>query len=101
MNLRQKAKRFKKLYEESLPKKPYPIVYKNIPLKHYRIQQLIARNDIHSLQTDQQLMKTLIENRILQKLRPLISDNLIVEKDYYRDSYRCTLDIWMESENEQ
>ena len=94
MNARQKAKHFKRLYEEALPKKPYPVVYKTISPKHYRIQQLMDR-DIVYLQDNPQLLKTHIENRILQELRPLIWDNLITEKDRYRYS----LDIWMGAEN--
>lgn len=98
MNLRQKAKRFKRLYEESLPKKPYPVVYKTTLPKHYRVQQFIDVRDIYNSQENPQLLKTIIENRILQELRPLIWDNLRVEKDEYIDKYRYSLDIWVESE---
>lgn len=95
MNLRQKAKRFKKLYEESLPKKPYPVVHSTTSLKHYKVQQSIDSRDILYIQDDLQIMKSVIENRILQELRPLIFDNLIVEHDLYTDTYRYSLDIWM------
>lgn len=95
MNLRQKAKRFKKLYEESLPKKPYPVVYKTISPKHYRVQQII---DTRDMLDNPQLMKTLIKNRILQELSPLIWDNIIIEKYEHIDKYRYSLDIWMGSE---
>ena len=95
MNARQKAKHFKRLYEESLPKKPYPVVYKTILPSHYRISQLIDARDIAYAQDNPQLLKTLIENRILQELRPLIWDNLKTEKDFYSDKYRYWLDIWV------
>lgn len=96
MNTRQKAKHFKRLYEESLPKKPYPIVYKTILPKHYRISQLIDARDIAYAAVSPQLKKTLIENRILQELRPLIWDNLKTEKDLDFGNYRYWLDIWVE-----
>jgi len=95
MNARQKAKHFKRLYEEALPKKPYPVVYKTILPRHYRVQQLIDRDDMVYLQDKPQLLKTHIENRILQELRPLIWDNLITEKDRDTNKYRYSLDIWM------
>ena len=96
MNARQKAKRFKRLYEEALPKKPYPVVYKTILPKHYRVEQLISMREIVCSQDSPQLLRTLIENRILQSLRPLIWDNLKTEKDFYSDKYRYWLDIWVE-----
>ena len=98
MNARQKAKHFKRLYEESLPKKPYPMVYQTTLPKHYRVQQLIDMRDVYYSQDSSQLRKTIIENRILQELRPLIWDNLIIEKDKYVDIYRYSLDVWMGSE---
>ncbi len=98
MNLRQKAKHFKRLYEEALPKKPYPVVYKTILPKHYRISQLMDARDIAYAQDSPQLLKTHIENRMLQELRPLIWDNLKTEKDLYSDKYEYYLDIWVESQ---
>lgn len=95
MNNRQKAKHFKRLYEEALSKKPYPVVYKTILPKHYKISQMVDARDIAYLQDNPKLLKTHIENRILQELRPLIWDNLITEKDIYTDKYRYSLDIWM------
>ena len=97
MNLRQKAKHFKRLYEESLPQKPYPVVIKTILPKQYRVQLLMDIRDIIYLQDNPQLLKTHIENRILQELRPLIWDNLITEQDIYK--YRYSLDIWMGAED--
>lgn len=93
MNARQKAKHFKRLYEEALPKKPYPVVYKTILPMHYRISQLIDAKDIAYVQDNPQLLKTHIENRILQEIRPLIWDNLKTKKDPYSDKYRYWLDI--------
>lgn len=101
MNARQKAKHFKRLYEETLPKKPYPVVYKYLSPKHYRIQQFMDMRDIAYSQDNPQLLKTHIENRILQELKPLIWDNLKTEKDFYSDKYRYWLDIWVESQESE
>lgn len=99
MNARQKAKHFKRLYEEALPKKPYPVVCKTLLPKYYRISQMIDARDIAYLYDNPQLLKTHIENRILRELRPLIWDNLIIEKDKYIDKYRYSLNIWMGDKN--
>lgn len=98
MNARQKAKHFKRLYEEALPKKPYPVVYKTLS-EHHMILAMIDARDIAYLQDNPQLLKTHIENRILQGLRPLIWDNLKTEKDKYLDKYIYSLDIWMGVDN--
>jgi hypothetical protein len=98
MNARQKAKHFKRLYEETLPKKPYPVVYKTL-CEHHRILAMIDARDIAYLQDNPQLLKTHIENRILQGLRPLIWDNLKTEKDKCLDKYIYSLDIWMGVDN--
>lgn len=98
MNARQKAKKFKKLYEEILPQKPYPVVYKTPSLKHYKISHMVnAKDMVYSPDNSQLLQMLLIENKILQELRPLIWNNLKTEKDLYSDNYRYWLDIWVES----
>lgn len=84
-----------------LPKKPYPVEYKTLLPKHYRISQLIDVRDI-ILQDNPQLLKPYIENSILQEIRPMIWDNLKSEKDFYSGKYRYWLDIYIgeqESEN--
>lgn len=81
MNARQKAKHFKRLYEESLPKKPYPVIHETVPLKHYRLEQFIDTKEVYYTEDKKQLLRTLIENRILKELRPLIYENIIVEKE--------------------
>ncbi len=96
MNARQKAKKFKRLYEKALPKKPYPVMYKTLLPKHYRISQMIDARDIADSPDTPQLLKIHIENKILQELRPLIWDNLKTEKDSYSDKYKYWLDIWFE-----
>lgn len=61
MNARQKAKHFKRLYEQSLPQKPYPIVYQK-PSSHMKISYSIRRKDFEYAQDNPTLTKTTIEN---------------------------------------
>lgn len=94
MNLRQKAKHFKKLYEYALPKKPYPVIYETHRAKHYRIRHMVDKSEI-AYAPSSQLFQTHIENNILRELRPLIRDNLIEEKDLYTNKIIYSLDVWM------
>ena len=68
--------------------------------RHYRVQQFMDIKDVMYLKDNPQILKILIENRILQDLRPLIWDNLKVEKDISIDKYRYSLDIYMGVEND-
>jgi len=95
MNLRQKAKHFKKLYEDALPTKPYPVIYETRGAKHYRVHNMVDERDIAYAQQTPQLLKTHIENGILRELRPIIWDNLKTEKDLYTDKIIYSLDVWM------
>lgn len=95
MNLRQKAKHFKRLYEDALPKKPYPVKYETHNAKHYRVCNMVDEKDIAYTQQTPQLLKTHIENGILRELRPIIWDNLKAEKDLYTDKIIYSLDVWM------
>lgn len=96
MNLRQKAKHYKRLYEQTLPKSDLVKTHVMFP-KYYRITQLIETRDINYLKDNPQMLKTHIENRILQELRPLLWNNLKTERDMYSDRYRYTLDIWLKN----
>jgi hypothetical protein len=96
MNNRQKAKHFKKLYEEAL-KRPYPVVFKTLPLNHCRIQKRMPVKEVVYMQDAPMLLRNHVENIMLRELRPYIWDNLITEKDTYTDSYTYTLDIWLSS----
>lgn len=95
MNLRQKAKHFKKLYENTLPKKPYPDIYETRGGKHYRVRNVVDEREIVYAEKTPQLLKTHIENGILRELRPVIWDNLRVEKDLYTDKIIYSLDVWI------
>ena len=97
MNTRQKAKYWKRLYEKTLPKKPYPVVYQTISPKHYRVQHLMDARDVFYAPSPE-MLKSHIENGILRELRPLIWDNLKAERDLYAEKYIYTLDIWIEEQ---
>ena len=95
MNLRQKAKRFKKLYEDALPKKPYPVIYEtHREEKHYRIRHMVDKSEI-AYAPSPQLFQTQIENSILRELRPVIWDNLKAEENSYTNKIIYSLDVWM------
>lgn len=95
MNLRQKAKHFKKLYEEGLPKKPYPVIRETYSVKHRRVR--VAIDKIETVYGEQrpQMLQSHIENEILKAIRPIIWDNLIAEQDPYTGKIIYTLDLWM------
>lgn len=81
MNARQKAKYFKKLYEELLSKQPH---------KHqYRMEVDKDFAQVHKPEIEAQ-----IEHRMLQILRPYIQNNLKVEKDLHTNKYILSLDFW-------
>lgn len=101
MNLRQKAKLFKKLYENGLPKKPYPVVYASKMPRHFRIEQFVDMTDISCAQDNTQMLKTHIENKIFQLLKPLIWENLKTEKDFYTGKMMYRLDIWIGSQERE
>lgn len=94
MNLRQKAKHFKKLYEDALPKKPYPVIHETHRAKLYRVRKMVDKRDL-AYAPSPQLLQTQIENSILRELRPVIRDNLKAEKDLYTDKIIYSLDVWM------
>ena len=95
MNARQKAKHFKKLYEDALPKKPYPVIYETHSATHYRVCNMVDERDIVYAQQTPQLLKTHIENGILREMRPLIWERLKAEKDIYSDKVIYSLDFWI------
>jgi hypothetical protein len=94
MNARQKAKHYKKLYEEILSR-PLPVIYQTTTPTHYRARLMMNNRDIAYGEQSPSLLKTHIENGILRELRPMIWDNLKTEKDIYTDKYIYSLDVWM------
>lgn len=95
MNLRQKAKRYKKLYEDILPKKPYPVVYVERAEKHYRVCREVSERELAYADVNPQRIRNSIENSIIRELRPYIWNNLKTEKDSYTGAIIYSLDVWM------
>lgn len=96
MNLRQKAKRFKRLYENELfLKKPYPVKYEMHNAKHYRVQFATHEAEILCAQQELNLYETQVVNGILNELRPIVRDNLKTERDLYIGKFIYSLDIWV------
>lgn len=95
MNLRQKAKRYKKLYEDILPKKPYPVVYVERGAKHYKARTFAHERELAYAEIEPQVLKSNIEIAILRELKPFIWDNLKKEEDQYTGETIYTLDVWM------
>lgn len=51
MNLRQKAKHFKKLYVVAPSQTPYLVIYKPLISKHYKIQSFMDSKESNEPQT--------------------------------------------------
>lgn len=83
MNARQKAKHFKKLYEELLYRQPHKYQYR------MEVNKDFAQNHKTEIESE-------IEHRMLQILRPYIWNNLKVEKDIRTDKYILSLDFWID-----
>lgn len=94
MNLRKKAKHFKKLYENTLSKKPYLVAYETPVRKHYRVCKMVDEREIVYSQPTSQLLKNHIEMDILRELRPIIWDNLKSEHDL-DGKITYSLDVWI------
>ena len=88
MNARQKAKHFKRLYEQGLPKKPYPVVYQTIKPKPYIVQTMTNIWD--------DVPMDIITDRLIKNMKETIKENIVVQedKDYGKNVY--SLYIWME-----
>ncbi len=95
MNNRQKAKKFKRLYEELL-KIPYPVsyVYKT-SLQHYKAEWMVRREDFYEL-TQTGMIDKVAAASLLKKLEPLVKDNMYSYKDDKADAIRYCIDLWSE-----
>ena len=94
MNARQKAKRYKKLYEEALHRSAL-VEYQTKDLKHYRIRKRIDFMDLIYVRSDEGAVRAYIENGILNEMRPFVTENLIAEKDEFDDGVIYTFDFWV------
>ena len=94
MNARQKAKHYKRLYKEMLPK-TVPVVYKSVTQSHYRVCYCMDIIDDINFSNKPQQLKTYIENKIVQELKPLIWNNLKTVIDYTTGTRKYFFDIWV------
>ena len=94
MNNRQKAKRFKQLYEMTRPKFATKLVkYETLPLKHYKAEIIITRSEVMGL--SEHILEQEAADRLLAKLKPLVKSIMYCDRDIERDNYRCAIDLWV------
>lgn len=97
MNTRQKAKHFKKLYEQSLPQKTEHIIIKTTTPKRYTAQILLDMVECSKLENDlPKAFHAHIENLILDQIKPLVWSNLRSEIDVYTGKRRFWMHFWLE-----
>lgn len=92
MNNRQKAKRFKKLYESTLPraeeKKIFSKTLRELDVKHMASGQMIRSYP--------ELKEEIFKTKLLEPLMERLRMNVTEEYDAPRDRYIYTLSIWVE-----
>lgn len=96
MNNRQKAKHFKRLYEQILTKRVPYVVHVEKP-RHYEIVKRLASEDVINSSDTPALLRRRITDSIVQELKPLIWQNIIAERELYTGAYRYQLDVWFKS----
>lgn len=94
MNNRQKAKRFKQLYEQTLATKVNPIKIETEPLTQLRVKQYVPYDDFVHVGSEQIMVGCAI-NRMMSDLKERLKDNVIVEKDDRTRKAIFTLDVWV------
>lgn len=97
MNNRQKAKHFKRLYEQS--KTPvFPVTPQYYPLVHYVIARGVPSKRITSIKDIDVIKKSM-----LQKLvdNPALLNAIKVIDHDYSSSTQYRLDFWLEANNER
>ena len=94
MNARQKAKHWKRLYEEKLPKKPYPIMYQSIgEYQHYKAHYSMPRNNMSFFNADD--LEEVVCRQLLSQLKPLVKKKMERFEDPEMGSVWYDLDIYM------
>lgn len=97
MNNRQKAKHWKQLYEMSLPKKPYPIVYQTSPLQHLRYIQSIRK--LEMIQGGS-LLEGNIKNLLVKKMGDELKSRIISNENIEMDTIEYSIDIWVSKQGD-
>lgn len=91
MNARQKAKKYKRLYEKSRIQ-PY-IIEEYRTLQHYAYSQMIGSDMVMEL-PEEAIMKV-VTKRMAEALRPLIEKNAEITRDERINRYIYRIDLWM------
>lgn len=97
MNNRQKAKHWKQLYEMSLPKKTYPIVYQKTSLQHLRCVQSIRK--LEMIQGGS-LLEENIRNLLIKRTCEELKGRIIATENIEMDSIEYSLDIWVSKQGD-
>jgi hypothetical protein len=95
MNLRQKAKHFKKLYEKTLyNRQDFAVHPYKLPV-HYKIKASISKDELMQFPESAPMLTTKMINMMMQEIKPIVTNNLIVEDDIRSNEYQSSLDIWI------
>ena len=97
MNNRQKAKHWKQLYEMSLPKKPYPIVYQTSPLQHLRYVQSIRKLELIQ---GGSLLEGHIRNLLVKKVGDELRNRIVSRENIKMDSIEYSIDVWVSEQGD-
>ena len=92
MNNRQKAKRFKQLYERTRTNFA-PTKFETLPLTHYRAETRITRYDVCFFGKD--ILLQMAVDDLTRKLKPLVKDKMISTDDKSLDCFNCSIDVWV------
>lgn len=92
MNNRQKAKRFKQLYEGKRTSF-VPTKIQTLPLTHYRAETRITRHDVYAY--DEAMLLQMAVDNLTQKLKPLVKEKMICTDDKPLDCFNCSIDVWV------
>lgn len=92
MNNRQKAKRFKQLYERRRTSF-VPTKFQTLPLTHYRAETIIKRHDVYVY--DEDILLQMAVDDLTRKLKPLVKEKMISTDDKSLDCFNCSIDVWV------
>lgn len=92
MNLRQKSKHYKQLYESLLHSEPrnVHIVYEQ--LEHYRVDVRMNKEEMCFNNTD--YIDGYYKNLLISKVIPILKNKIIIEDDIFLNSYNYSVDFW-------
>jgi hypothetical protein len=86
------------LYEMSLPKKPYPVVFQNVPLDHLRACYSMSKDELNYWAVNPEALNKIVTDRLIEQLKPAIQQRVRSEKDYYSYRMKYSVDVWVERE---